>query len=97
MEKLKFFKFQGTCYYALIKAVDSTHALELYDQLVSKIDTKEDEDNLISEMAELKLSEVLKEMKSYRDSGDTPLSDSTVLDWISDNSIFLLGIDGSLV
>lgn len=52
MTKLRYFEFKQP-YYALIKAYDSGRAIEIYDQHVSVVEDKEDEQELIQGMREI--------------------------------------------
>lgn len=95
----RFFKVKGSgsFYYALIKAIDSGHALEIYDGQVSAIETKEDEQEVFSDMVEMSLAEVIAEMKTYEDKEEVKITEIEILEILSEDGICLLGVDNSLL
>lgn len=90
-------KGQSNFYYALIKAMHDGHALEIYDSQVSRIDTKEQENEVIEDMKELSLESAIQEMKSFIDGDEVRLTDGEILEMLADDDIYLLGVDKTLI
>lgn len=95
----RFFLFEGkgTTYYALIKANDCGFAFEVYDNEVMTIESKEDEEQLLSSVKEISLSEAIEEMKRLVSEDEKQIADREILEQLSNDELYLLGIDRRLV
>lgn len=95
----RFFRFSnnGDCYYALIKGIDSGFALEIYDSNVTMIETKEEKEDVKENMRELSLSDAIEEIRHSVGEDGKSISDTDILEQITDDELYLLAIDASLV